>query len=231
MIRTFTKVSIGAFALSVLFVADAIAQFFGNGVPSGVAPAIDNTRYLIGYLAIAVLILIIVIIVLGVILLRQRKHRGPTLKVFLSYRRADSQGESGRIADRLEKDLGIGSRFFDVDSIPPETNFFGQLAEAVAKCDVLIAVVGPRWLDTPDDKGGRRLDSPEDTVRVEIATALHRSIPVIPILLDGTPFPRKADLPSNLQALTDRQGLGVRHTAFHPDVDRLVEELKKVPLR
>ena len=151
--------------------------------------------------------------------------------MFLSYRRDDSKGESGRIANRLQSDLGKGSRFFDVDSIPARTDFVGKLAEGVALCDVLIAVIGPRWLDMPDGKGGRRLDDSEDPVRVEIATALHRDIPVVPILLDGTPFPREADLPSNLRGLAPRNGLEVRHPSFHSDVDRLVAELKKMRQR
>ena len=80
----------------------------------------------------------------------------------------------------------------------------------------------------PDSKGGRRLDDLNDPVRLEIRTALHRGIPVIPIMLIGTRSPPETDLPSDIRGLANRQGLEVRHTAFQEDVDRLIKELKKI---
>jgi hypothetical protein len=74
----------------------------------------------------------------------------------------------------------------DVDSISLGTDFVKVLGEEVAKCDALLALIGPGWLDARDENGNRRLENPYDFVRIEIATALKRDIPVIPILLEGT---------------------------------------------
>jgi TIR domain len=96
-------------------------------------------------------------------------------RIFISYRRDDSGGHAaGRVTDRLEREFGRDLLFIDVDSIPPGRNFVDVLREEVAKCGVLIAVIGPDWLDAHDKDGNRRLDNPNDFVRIEIATALQR---------------------------------------------------------
>ena len=55
-------------------------------------------------------------------------------KVFISYRRADSAGYSGRVMDRLDRELGRDLVFMDVDAIPLGTNFSKVLHEEIAKC-------------------------------------------------------------------------------------------------
>jgi hypothetical protein len=138
-------------------------------------------------------------------------------KVFISYRRDDSAGHAGRVHDRLERELGRDLLFMDVDAILLGANFVKVLGEEVAKCDVLLAIIGPGWLDARDEDGHRRLDNPHDYVRIEIAAALKRDIRVIPILLEGTPVPRAERLPEDLKDLALRNGLNVRHGSFHSD--------------
>src|SRR3984893_8541237 len=147
-------------------------------------------------------------------------------KVFISYRRADSAGYSGRVMDRLDREVGRDLVFMDVDAIPLGTNFSKVLHEEVAKCGVLLAVIGPNWLDARDEDGNRRLDNPNDFVRLEIAAARHRHTPVIPILLDGAKVPKAAQLPKDLEELALRNGLDVRHASFHYDMDRLIRGIK-----
>jgi hypothetical protein len=147
-------------------------------------------------------------------------------KVFISYRRDDSAGHAGRVHDRLEREFGRDLLFMDVDAIPLGINFVKVLGEEVAKCDVLLAVIGPNWLNARDEDGNRRLDNPHDFVRIEIGAALQRSIPVIPILLDGAKVPKANQLPKELEELSLRNGLDIRHASFHNDVDRLIRGLK-----
>ena len=147
-------------------------------------------------------------------------------KVFISYRRGDSAGHAGRVMDRLARDLGRDLLFMDVDAIPLGTNFSKVLNEEVARCGVLLAVIGPNWSDMRDQNGNRRLDDPNDFVRIEIAAALQRDIPVIPILLDGASIPTADQLPDDLKGLALRNGLDVRHASFHDDLDRLIRDLK-----
>jgi uncharacterized protein (DUF2235 family) len=148
-------------------------------------------------------------------------------KIFISYRRNDSAGHAGRIQDRLEQEFGRSFLFMDVDAIPLGTNFIKVLEEEVGKCGVLLAIIGAGWLDARDQHGNRRLDSPNDIVRIEIASALRRDIPVIPVLLDGTKIPGARDLPDDLKELAQRNGLDVRHASFHSDMDKLIRALKE----
>jgi TIR domain len=147
-------------------------------------------------------------------------------KVFISYRRDDSAGYAGRVRDRLERELGRDLLFMDVDAIPLGTNFTKVLHEEVAKCGVLLAVIGPNWLDARDEHGNRRLDDPNDFVRIEIAAALQRDIPVIPILLEGARIPKADQLPEDLKELALRNGMEIRHASFQDDMNRLIRGLK-----
>jgi formylglycine-generating enzyme required for sulfatase activity len=147
-------------------------------------------------------------------------------KIFISYRRDDSAGHAGRVHDRLAQEFGSNLLFMDVDNIPLGSDFIKVLREEVVQCDALLAVIGQHWLDARDTQGNRRLDSEKDFVRIEISTALQHDIPIIPILLDGARIPKPEELPPDLQALTARNGLDVRHSSFHIDMDRLIAGLK-----
>ena len=125
-------------------------------------------------------------------------------KIFISYRRQDSKAIAGRIFDRLEAKFGGDAVFMDIDSIPPGADFHEWLNESVAKASVLLALIGRGWVDARDEHGLKRLDNPNDFVRIEIEAALARKITVIPLLIDGAPFPRVEELPASLQPLTRR---------------------------
>jgi hypothetical protein len=128
------------------------------------------------------------------------------VKIFISYRRDDSAGHAGRVHERLLPEVGRDRLFMDVTGIRPGADFVKVLGDKVVNCDVLLALIGPRWIGACDEDGKRRLDSPTDYVRVEIATALQSDIPVIPILLDDATMPRAPDLPKDLHGLVRRTG-------------------------
>jgi TPR repeat protein len=153
---------------------------------------------------------------------------GADLRIFLTYRRDDSAGQTGRIADRLKREFGEDSLFMDVDAIPLGVDFPKRINDEVARCDVLIAAIGNRWIDLTDETGQRRIDNPLDFVRIEISAALQRDIPLIPILFDGTKIPKAQLLPDDVKGLAFRNGLDVRHATFHSDIDRLVQALKQI---
>ena len=147
-------------------------------------------------------------------------------KVFLSYRREDSGGYAGRIQDQLVQALGSDILFMDVDAIPLGANFVRVLHDEVAKCEVLLAVIGRNWLDARDEHGNHRLEIANDFVKVEIGAALQRDIPVVPILVDGARIPDARQLPKELEELSLRNGIEVRLASFHEDVSRLIHRLK-----
>src|SRR5262249_26172364 len=117
-------------------------------------------------------------------------------KFFISYRRDDSRYQARGLYKELVKVLPRESVFMDVDSIPIGEDFVEILEGWVNQCNVLLAVVGPGWVGAVDPKTGlRRLDNPNDFVRIELRRALSRGIPVVPVLLDGTTMPQADHLP------------------------------------
>jgi TIR domain len=152
--------------------------------------------------------------------------RATQARIFISYRREGEAALAGRIADLLGNQFGPDNVFMDVDAIRLGVDFVKVINEEVAKCDVLLALIGRTWLDARNEAGQRVLDNPDDFVRLEIAAALKRQIPVIPILVDGAKIPTASRLPEELQELARRNALDLRNASFRADMDRLVRELK-----
>jgi WD40 repeat protein len=148
-------------------------------------------------------------------------------KVFINYRRDDDHGNAGRLYDRLEAELGRGRLFMDVEGhIKGGDDFVDALRAHVAACDVLLAIIGPRWLTIAGEDGRRRLDNPDDWVRIEIAGALETGKRVIPVLVGGAEMPRAEDLPEPLKPLARRQAVRVALERFRSDALGLVRQVK-----
>jgi hypothetical protein len=149
-------------------------------------------------------------------------------KVFINYRRDDSSATAGRLHDRLARQFGQKNLFMDVDNMPAGIDFVTYLNTRVEACDLFLAVIGPDWLDAKSPTGSRRLDDPEDYVAVEIAAALRRDIPVIPVLIDGARVPQSDELPEPLKPLVRRHAVEVRNAQFRRDADALAEKVHEV---
>ena len=149
---------------------------------------------------------------------------GTPAKIFISYRRDDSAPYAGRLYDRLADAIGQENIFMDVDSISFGLDFAEAIREAVAACDVLLAIIGPEWL-TIEERGRRRLDNPDDFVRLEIEAALERNVRVVPVLVDEAELPPRSDLPESLQALVRRQTLRLSHDQFRLETERLIKDI------
>jgi hypothetical protein len=150
-----------------------------------------------------------------------------TQSLFLSYRRSDSLDVTGRIYDRLTREYGGSTVFRDLDSIPLGIDFREHVERVISHCDLCLVVIGSSWLETPNGKGGRRIDDPKDHVRQEIESALRRSIPVVPLLVGGARMPSAEELPASLNELAFRNGMQIRPDPdFHRDMDRLVGALR-----
>ena len=149
-------------------------------------------------------------------------------RIFISYRRDDTTAAAcaGRLYDRLTERFGKQNIFMDIDTLKAGTDFVEFINKKVGECDVLIAMIGEQWLELRDEQGNRRLDNPEDWVRLEIATALKREkILVVPAMVYGAVLPRSKDLPRPLKKLARRQALEITHKNFHHDVDSLIKDL------
>lgn len=162
-----------------------------------------------------------------------RVGSGHLANVFISYRRSDStSGYASWIYSALRKEYGADSIFMDVDSIPYGADFVEHLQSKLDVCEVALVLIGPHWLDAHDDVGGRRLDDPNDFVRIEVGALLQKAgIHVIPVLFDSASVPDAAALPDDLKPLARRQAL-----AFHraggvslKQILRAIEEVTNEP--
>ena len=139
--------------------------------------------------------------------------------IFVSYRRQDSQSAAGRLSDHLRDHLAGVPIFRDVETIEPGVDFVEAIERALASCGVLVAVIGPRWLSVTDAEGQRRLDSPDDYTRIEIATALNRTgVRVIPVLVEGAVMPLSTELPDDLGLLARRNAIEITDRRWDYDV-------------
>ena len=146
--------------------------------------------------------------------------------IFISYRRSDSEGEAGRLSDVLSHRFSEQAVFMDVDAIKPGRDFRKAIEESVQGCCVLLPVIGPEWLEAKSPTGMRRLDDTNDYVKLEIAAALRRDIPVIPVLVRGARVPQAEHLPLEIADLAYRNGVELTHSRWKSDLQILIHALE-----
>ena len=147
-------------------------------------------------------------------------------KIFISYRRRDDPGGAGRLFDALNEAFDSDRLFLDVDSIEPGLDFVEVIEDRIAKSAVLLAVIGQHWIDASDDRGGRRIDNPQDYVRIEIESALKQNKRVIPVLIGDTKMPPPESLPDGIRRLARLNAVMLRYERFRDDMAHLTGALK-----
>jgi len=147
--------------------------------------------------------------------------------IFINYRRGDEPGFVQALLGRLEQAFPADQLFIDVDHIPPGEDFIRVLESQVAECDALLAVIGRGWLDAADESGHRRINDPNDFVRVEIESALKQGKRVIPVLVNDARMPRANELPETLRPLATRNAVRLTHERFRADMQVLISALQR----
>jgi TIR domain len=150
-------------------------------------------------------------------------------QIFLSYRRDDSAGHTGRIFDHLSGRFGSGCVFMDVEGIEAGENFAEAIEASIARCDTVVAVIGKHW--AADASGKKRIEDPDDYVRREIETALRLGVELVPLLVGGAKFPARQELPVSLAELSLRNALEIDDRAFLGGVQRLIDVLERTTAR
>lgn len=148
--------------------------------------------------------------------------------IFINYRRDQVAAWAGRLYELLVREFPGNQVKMDVNAIEPGLDFVEALNHLVSGCDVLLAVIGPGWEAAKNDNGSRRLEDPDDFVRIEIASALKRGIRVIPVLVDGARLPTPDSLPEEIRPLSRRQAAALTHERFKDDCRSLVDTVSRV---
>ena len=152
------------------------------------------------------------------------------MKIFISYRRADSKYVVDRIRDRLIDAYDENAVFRDIESIGLGRNFSDVLKEATTTCDIMLVVIGPQWASITDDQGNKRLFEPHDYTRLEVETGLvNEKILVIPVLVMGAKMPGVDEIPESLMDVRLRNAINVRNDPdFTPDMQRLMQGINEL---
>ncbi|MFJ5984582.1 toll/interleukin-1 receptor domain-containing protein [Lentzea sp. NPDC092896] len=145
--------------------------------------------------------------------------------VFVNYRTGDGEWAAALIKRELSARFGADQVFYASQSIRLGEDFSREILSGLRRCEVLLALIGPRWVNAVDREGVRRLDKPDDWVRREILEAFDCGLRVIPVLMDGIDPLREADLPDALKRVARCQYLRIHHRSDDLDLPRLVDEL------
>jgi tetratricopeptide (TPR) repeat protein len=152
-------------------------------------------------------------------------------KIFISYRREDTAGHARHLFEDLARRYGKKNVFIDVATIEGGERWEDRIDQAVARCDVFLALIGPHWLDIRDAEGHRRLDELDDYVRREVASGLARDTLVLPVLVDGAKMPPAEALPAALRELTGRNAVELSAAHWDDELERLLGLLPPPPRR
>ena len=145
--------------------------------------------------------------------------------IFLSYRRDDSSGYAGRLFDNLAETFGRERVFMDIETLEPGMDFVTGIDRAIASCGAVIAMIGPNWINAKNADGHRRLEDPNDFIRLEITSALTRDVRVIPVLVHNARMPPEQELPEALRPLCRLQACEISDNRWEFDAHRLIEVL------
>jgi len=150
-------------------------------------------------------------------------------KIVVSYRRSDTGPIAGRIFDRLGAQYGVESVFMDVDSIPFGVDFRDHIQQELSLCDVLVVIIGQRWMGSAED-GKTRLDDETDPVRIEVETAMRARVPIIPILVDRATMPKPGELPPSMKDFAFRNAAEVDAAGrdFRQHMDRVIRAIDRI---
>jgi hypothetical protein len=156
----------------------------------------------------------------------------PVSDFFISYRREQSAFVAGALRQELARKFGESAVFMDRAVIGAGQEWPQRIREAVAACRAMLVLIGPMWLACADGKGRRRLDDPDDWVRLEIELALgqERTV-VVPVLYDGACVPPEDELPDALRPLAGRHAIALTGDELDAEIDALVASIEAGRLR
>lgn len=169
----------------------------------------------------------------------------PLGRIFICYRRDDTQRAAQRLAAALARVVGNQHVFLDQRGLRAGERWRERLRAEVTRSEVVLVLIGRSWLNASasgkdqrrcrlglkarsSEPGKSRLDEPEDLVRRELEWAIEARCHIVPVLVDGAGLPKTERLPESVRELTEREYREL-HTAqqsdFDNDVERLLYEL------
>lgn len=150
-------------------------------------------------------------------------------RIFISYRRSDCQPQANGLYDGLTHRLTSSKVFMDIDSIPPGVEFEQHIRDEIKICDLVLVLIGDNWLDRTGLGRTRRIDQPNDFVRLEIESALASPrVQLLPVLVEGASMPQVIDLPESIRALARINAIELSDRRWTSDLERLSRTVDRI---
>lgn len=150
-------------------------------------------------------------------------------RIFICYRHDGDHARTHRLYDRLRSEFGADELFMDAFTVRGGAKVREYITEQLRRCEVLLVVIGPRWLGVEGPDGGRRIDDDLDFVRLEIESALQGGAEILPLLVENARMPTARELPAALSGLADRAALELSDGRnWEADANRLVATIKEI---
>nr|VFK62958.1 MAG: TIR domain-containing protein [Candidatus Kentron sp. TUN]VFK71935.1 MAG: TIR domain-containing protein [Candidatus Kentron sp. TUN] len=150
-----------------------------------------------------------------------------SLSIFINYRREDSATESTLLYKDLVRSIGENFVFMDSRNIEIGTKWPDEIRESLATAEVVIVVIGQKWLKISDEYGRRRIDQKDDWVRQEIEFSIKNNKTIIPCIIAPAQCPPKEALPDNspIIKLPEFQEIEIRKNYWDNDIQLLIARL------
>jgi hypothetical protein len=140
------------------------------------------------------------------------------VRIFINYRKSDEAYVPVLLEQALSDQFGAENVFRDSTGIPLGEDFRDVLWSKLAGADVVLAVIGPQWLDGLTGRS-------DDYVLAELDFALSHDKLVVPILVGGVAMPAPEHLPAKLVNLPMRQYARIGPRTTRDDIDNIVRRL------
>ena len=148
-------------------------------------------------------------------------------KIFISYRRAEAEYAAGALGRELRRHFGNDQVFRDKEDIGGGVSWKQHVLDEIDEHSAMLVLMGKNWAHAADAQGMRRLDNPDDPIRIELTDGLTQGAAVIPVLLADAQMPSAADLPSELKAIAELNAVRLRDGDWHYDLDRICKTLER----
>jgi hypothetical protein len=148
-------------------------------------------------------------------------------KIFINYRRAEAEYAAGALGRELRRHFGDDRIFRDKEDIGGGASWKRRVLDEITGESALLILIGRDWATVTDAQGRRRLDNPDDPLRMEIADGLKDGAAILPILLENAEMPADAELPEDLRAITEHNALNLRDSDWPYDLTNICRTLEK----
>ncbi|WP_413758587.1 4a-hydroxytetrahydrobiopterin dehydratase [Streptomyces sp. MMBL 11-3] len=143
-------------------------------------------------------------------------------QIFISYRRDDAAAEAWLLQAKLNDQLCGAHVFLDTLGVTPGADWPDRIRQALDNASAVLVLIGPNWLAASDDWARRKIDLPDDWVRLEIEESLNSKKHIVPILTREAAMPPPDALPKSISQLSSRQAMKLRDAH---DIDLIVNHL------